>query len=277
MFPSFTPEAGDLPFVPDAVAIPDRAILTVGAVRAAVGRPAGAEEVLEAGFEETEEITIFVLDELGIGEEEEVTVELETVEDRTELEERDEDETGTLEDEDRILLDETEEETTEEEDAEDDRVDDALLELLRDAEEEIFAEDEADPEERGRDEVTFAEADADIVDERVLLMVLFGSRDEVELAEITLEEFWREEVADALAEAFRLPVGTAEDEMLRLEEAFALAVAEGKKEEMLTVEDEFEVIEGSAEEILREEVAFGSCDVVFVGREVLFQMIVPLG
>jgi len=252
--------------------------LTFGPVRAAVGRPAGAEEVLEVeeGFDETEEITIFVLDGLGVEEEgTEVTVELETVEERIELDEgRIEEETG-IED-DRMLLDETEEGAIDEDTADDDRVDEAMVEeLLRDAEDESLAEDEADPVETGPDEVAFAEMDADAVDGRVLLTVLFGSRDEVELAEMMLDELRRDEVAVAIEEEFRLPVGTAEEEILTLDEAFALAVAEGKKEEMLTVEEEFEVIEGRAEETLREEVAFGSFEVVFVGREVLFQMIVP--
>lgn len=267
---SLTPEAGDRPFVPDAVAIPDKAMLTAGPVRAAVGRPAGAEEVLEVeeGFDETEDTTIFVLEELG-REDEEVIVELTTVEDRIELDEgMIEEELGTDED-DTTLLDET----TEDDDAEDSRVDEATVELFRAAEEEIFAEDE----ETGREDEAFTDADTDAVDERVLLTVLLGRRDEVALADRMLDELKREEVADALAEEFRLPVGTAEEEMLTLVEAFALAVAEGKKEEMLTVEEEFEVIEGRADEIFREAVAFGSCEEVFVGREVLFQTIVPLG
>lgn len=176
--PSLTPEAGDLPFVEEAVATPRRAMLTVAPVAGAVGSPAGAEEVLDA----FEEVTIFVLDELKVEEGAAVTTALDVDEVRTDEEDDEvlwvdetleevEEEEGFTEELDDGRMDELvegrteddgradDEGRTEEDEDVEDALDEAEVELLGSAEEVETLDEELAPVETGPEEVEFADAD----------------------------------------------------------------------------------------------------------------------
>jgi hypothetical protein len=221
-------------------------MLTVAPVTGAVGSPAGAEdEVLEA-FEET---TIFVLEETGVDEGEEVvTTELEVDDGRIEeeVEETVEETLGDLTDEEEgTTLEETtlDEEGLIEEEATDEDADDEAEEEAMELLAELLAEDdnlaeEADPVETGPELVELADADTEMLDEEALLL----ATEDAELGRIELEALVELAIPEELT--FEGRADEDDDEA----DPLTLALAEGKADEIFIDADALADIEGSEDE-----------------------------